>query len=102
MPSSRSPRLWSGCARLATRPSTTLPPPARVSVPAARMLAAEERDGRISGRRLGGRAGALARAVPGAAAARGAAALGAVLPQGPDPAGRTEERGADGGARRAG
>src|SRR4051812_42085190 len=66
------------------------------------MLAAEGRDGRIGGGRLGGRARTVARAVPGAARAQGAAALGALLREGPDPAGRTEERRADGGARRAG
>src|SRR3954452_6287815 len=59
-------------------------------------------DGRVTGGRLGGRAGTLARAVPGAAAAQGAAALGALLPQGPAAAGRTEERRADGRARGAG
>src|SRR3954452_12387031 len=78
--------------------STTLPPSAPLSVPAVRRLAAEERDGGDVGGRLGGRAAALARAVPGAVAAQGAAALGALLPQGPDPAGRTEERRADGRA----
>src|SRR4051795_5163265 len=62
------------------------------------MLAADERDGPVSSGRLGGRARTVARAVPGAVAAQGAAALGALLPQGPDPAGRTEERRADGGA----
>src|SRR3954470_24052908 len=80
--------------------STTLPPLARSGVPAARRLAEEGRDGRDARRRLGGWAGALARAVPGAARAQGAAALGALLPQGPDPAGRAQERRADGGAGR--
>src|SRR5690242_14568840 len=95
------PRAERMSGRYGTKISTTLPPPARPSVPAAKMPVAEERDGRVSSRRLGGRAGALARAVPGAAATQGAAALGAGLPQGPDPAGRAEERRADGGAGRA-
>src|SRR3954452_8880413 len=82
--------------------STTLPPLARSGVPAARRLAEEGRDGRDARRRLGGGAGALARAVPGAARAQGAAARGALLPRGPDPAGRAQERRADGGAGRAG
>src|SRR3954449_1869754 len=65
--------------RLVDVVNTTLPPPARLSVPAAKMLAVEGRDGRVSDGRLGGGAGALARAVPGAAATQGAAALGALL-----------------------
>src|SRR4028119_2458973 len=80
-----------------TLPNTTPPPLMRLGVPAVRVLAAEERDGRASGGRLGGRAGALARAVPGAAAAPGPAALGAGLPQGAAPARRAQERRADGG-----
>src|SRR4051795_11534196 len=62
------------------------------------MLAADERDGPVSSGRLGDRARTVARAVPGAVAAQGAAALGALLPQGPDPAGRAQERRADGRA----
>src|SRR5690349_24692288 len=80
-----------------SQPSTTLPPSVRSGVPAARLLAAEGRDGRVTGGRLGGRAGTLARAVPGAAAAQDAAALGALLREGPDPAGRAQESRADGG-----
>src|SRR3954454_10570267 len=51
---------------------------------------------------LGGRAGALAGAVPVGVGPRGAAALGAGLPQGPDPAGRAQERRAAGGTGGAG
>src|SRR3954469_23156044 len=83
-------------------PRTTLPPLARSGVPAARRLAEEGRDGRDARRRLGGGAGALAGAVPGGGRAERAAALGAFLREGPDPAGRGQERRADGGAGRAG
>src|SRR4051794_33901303 len=82
--------------------NTTLPPPGPSGVPAARRFAAEEHDGGDFWRRLGGGTRTVARAVPRAAAAPGAAALGAGLPQGPDPAGRTEERRADGRPRGAG
>src|SRR4051794_19673726 len=54
---------------------------------------ARERD--VAG--LGGRAGALVGAVPVGIGPRGAAALGAGLPQGPDPARRAQERRAAGG-----
>src|SRR5438270_6038411 len=65
------------------------------------MLVAEERDGRGVGPELGGGTRALAGAVPRPAATQGAAALGALLPQGPDPARRAQERRADGGTHRA-
>src|SRR3954454_16157926 len=51
---------------------------------------------------LGGRAGALAGAFPVGLGPRGAAVLGAGLPQGPDPAGRAQERRAAGGTGGAG
>src|SRR3954447_23185910 len=51
--------------------STTLPPLARSGVPAARRLAAEGRDGRVTGGRLGGGAGVLGGAVSGAGPAAG-------------------------------